>query len=61
MTTTCKCIVKEKPLNKKKNECVATIVGVLSLPENFCKQEDCCNTNDPCESKKDDCCEKKVS
>ncbi|KAK7603925.1 hypothetical protein V9T40_004198 [Parthenolecanium corni] len=49
----CKCTIVEKPVQKKeekkKDQCVATIVGVLQLPENFC-----CNQPKPEEKKEDD-------
>lgn len=56
----CKCTIIEKPVQKKeekkKDQCVATIVGVLQLPENFC-----CNQPKPEEKKEDDGGQEEVS
>ncbi|XP_065215465.1 sperm-specific protein Don juan-like [Planococcus citri] len=52
--SSCKCTVVEKTIGKEKKDCVATIVGVLSLPESFCKPKDCCE--DPCQDKCEDPC-----
>lgn len=60
MCSNCKCTIVEKPVQKKeekkKDQCVATIVGVLQLPENFC-----CNQPKPEEKKEDDGGQEEVS